>query len=302
MYIAFGFLYFQQGTQQREFEAQTAKVSAIVAKPFTGGEELQAEYEEVKRALTPMTDADAIAMMVAIAEANGIDASESGGKFRVPPVGRSKATAGGGNYQILSFTGISAQGDPGDIMAFISDLDSGETLHTMVLTRLSISETTVVYSGDEAVRRAEFRQVASAVAAMMNGDNLSAIPDPMNFAGGAATNLMGDDPDTEGTIEGFPDITTTATDRGYSGNSTPRDGYVLYMHDRISADNTTEFEIVSYINVLTTEYYYTCEADGTVRQFDGANVDTATEYVGTEEFKMETIVTVDIVIYTEPEG
>jgi len=103
MYIAFGFLYFQQGTQQREFEAQTAKVSAIVAKPFTGGEELQAEYEEVKRALTPMTDADAIAMMVAIAEANGIDASESGGKFRVPPVGRSKATAGGGNYQILSY-------------------------------------------------------------------------------------------------------------------------------------------------------------------------------------------------------
>ena len=125
---------------------------------------------------------------------------------------------------------------------------------------------------------------------------------PMDFANGVAANLTGDDPDTEEILEGFPDIFTTTIDKGYSGNATPRGGYVLYNHAKILTDNTTRFETVSYITVLTTKYYYTCEADGTVRQFDGADADTATEYLGSEEFKIEVVVTVDVDIYTKPEG
>ena len=139
--------------------------------------------------------------------------------------------------------------------------------------------------------------VSLAVVDMMTDNGLSAIPNPMNFAGGIATNLMGDDPDTEETVEGFPDYTTAVVDKGYTGtgNITPSDGYVLYEHDRISTDNTTQFETVSYVTTLTTRYYYTCEADGTVRQFDGPDVATATEYLN-----IETVAALDVDLYTKP--
>jgi hypothetical protein len=143
-------------------------------------------------------------------------------------------------------------------------------------------------------RRTEMYNISLAVIAMMT-DNITEIPNPISYAGGTATNYMGDDPDTEETVEGFPDITTTAAERDYTGTGTPRDGYVLYGHDKISTDNTTHFETVSYIHLLTTEYYYTCEADGTVRQFDGPDVATAIEYVD-----IETVATLDVDLYTKP--
>jgi len=127
-----------------------------------------------------------------------------------------------------------------------------------------------------------------------------AIPNPVSFDGGVATNLMGDDPDTGETVEGFPDITTLADEKGYTGTGSPRDGYVLYGHNKIDPDDTTQFVTVNYIATLTTTYYYTCEADGTVRQFDIADVALATEYLGSEESKIETVATVDVDIYTKP--
>ena len=300
IYIALGFVYYQQGIQQKEIEEKIAKVSAIVSRPFTGGEKLQAELEEVNRKLAPMTDTDAIDMLVAIAEENGIDVARAGGKFRVPSAAFGQAKPGGGTYRLISFKGITVQGDYDDVMSFLSDLDSGRTLPTMLLTRVSTSEVTIMYAGDEGARRAEFRNVVTAVMDMMQDNNLIEIPNPINYAGDVAINLMGDDPDTEGTVEGFPDITTTAAEKGYSGNVTPRDGYVLYGHDRISTDNTTQFDTVSYISIGTTTYYYTCEANGRVRQFDGANVATATEYFDSEPSRIELIISVDVNIYTKP--
>jgi hypothetical protein len=179
-------------------------------------------------------------------------------------------------------------------MAFISDLDSGKTMKTMVLKKADIGWTALAVKPEEQERRGEFRSVSVAVIAMMT-DNITEIPNPISYAGGTATNYMGDDLDTEETVEGFPDITTTAAERGYAGTGTPRDGYVLYGHDKISTDNTTQFETVSYIHLLTTEYYYTCEADGTVRQFDGPDVATAIEYVD-----IETVATLDVDLYTKP--
>jgi len=134
--------------------------------------------------------------------------------------------------------------------------------------------------------------VSLAVIAMMTENGLSVIPASLEYAGGIATNDMGSTLTT-----GFPDITATAAEKGYTGTGTPRDGYVLYKHDKISADNTTEFETVSYIPLLTTEYYYTCEADGTVQQFDGPDVATAIEYVD-----IETVATLDVDLYAKPLG
>ncbi len=309
IYVAFGFLYLQQGAQQRELEGRIAKLSLVVARPLPSSEKLQAEYEDVNRLLALVTtDTEAIAKLVGVAQRSGIDLDEESGKFSVPKAMFSQAKVGGGSYQVLSFRNIQVQGDYDNIMAFISVLDSGEivldsgeTLKTMVLKRVATSEVEVMFVGEEGDRRAEFRSVASAVMDMMDNNALLRIPNPMNFASGAAANLTGDDPATEEVVEGFPDITTTAIDKGYTGNATPRVGYVLYNHDKISTDNATQFETVSYITVLTTKYYYTCEADGTVRQFDGARVVRATEYLGSAASKIEIVTNVDVDIYTKPE-
>ena len=308
IYIAIGIVYFQQGSEQRELEEQIitiTRLSLIVAKDLPSDEELRADDEklrEVNLALAPMTDSVAIAKLVSIAEKSGIDVDKDAGKLRISPATVREEKRGGSTYQVLSFTGITVQGDYDKVMAFIRDLDSGETLETMVLKKVTIKEVEVIFVGEEGARRAEFRDVAAAVSAMMADNGLHDIPVPMSRADGVASNLMGDDPDTEETVEGFPDITTLAVDKGYTGTGSPRDGYVLYGHDKISTDDTTTFSIVSYITILTTTYYYTCEADGTVRQFDGANVARVMEYVGSEESKTETVVIVDVDIYTKLQG
>ena len=302
IYIALGFVYLQQGAQKRAFQKQINQLASVSARPLASSEELQAEYEEVNRALAPMTDQDAIATLVRIADESGIDIDVDSGKLRVPSASFRQANVGGGSYRVISFNGVYVQGDYDDVVAFISDLESGKTLETMVLKRVDISMVTVEATGEEGARRAEFRNVVAAVVSMMDDNGLWEIPNPLDFDGGVAINLMGDDPGTEAAVEGFPDISTTAAEKGYSGNVTPRDGYVLYEHDRISTDNTTQFETVSYITTLTSNYYYTCEADGTVRQFGKANVVTATEYLGSEEFKVELRATMDVDIYTKPEG
>ncbi len=299
IYIAFGFLYLQQGAKQREFEEQIIKLSPIVAKPLPPSKDLQEASDNVSKALAPKTASEYITMLVKIAEKSGIDVSEDSGKFRVPSAVFSEAKVGGSTYRLISFRNIHVQGDYKNVMAFISDLDSGKTLETMVLKRVAASEVEVLKPGDEA-RRAEFSRVTEAVNAMMRDNELSMIPNPLRYANRTATNIMGVDPLEPIRILGFPDITTTAEGKGYTGDGSPRDGYVLYGHDKISTDNTTLFETVNYIEQLNTWYYYTSEADGTVRQWDGPDVFNVKEHLNSEEFKTEAKIAVDIDIYTKP--
>ncbi len=315
IYIAIGFIYLQQGAKQREFEKQIVNLGAVVAKPLSSAEALQKEYKEVNDSLAlktngiEITNSNAITMLVDIAEKSKIDVTEGSDKFIVSPGKFSQAKVGGGTYQLLSFNDIKVQGDYDNVMAFISN--SSKTLQTMesendernvvmVLRKAVIHEVEITFTGEEGERRAEFRNVAEKVTAMMYDNAISAIPNPISSAGGVATNLMGDDPDTKDKTEGFPDITTTATDRGYSGNVTPRAGYVLYNHDKIDPADTTKFKAVSYISTLTTKYYYTCEANGAVTQFSGANVATATEYLERAASKVETFAIVSVDIYIKP--
>jgi len=301
IYIGFGVLYLQQGPKQKDLREQITKISIIVSKSLPPATELRAEYDEVNRSLSPHTVPEVLEIIVGIARESGINVDPGSGKFYIPPPGGyTEQKIGEGSYQVLSLSSIRAQGDFDNIMAFISDLDSGETRKNMVLKKVDMRQVEIGYGDEEVDRRAKFRDVSSAVIALMADNNITEIPNPKNYDGGVATNYIGDDPNTEEVTEGFPDTTTTAAEKGYTGIGTPKDGYVLYQHDLISTDNTTEFETVNYIDMLTTQYYYTCEADGTVRQFDGPDIATATEYLGSEEFRIEIIAILDVSFYTKP--
>ena len=130
--------------------------------------------------------------------------------------------------------------------------------------------------GEEEARRTEYHNMSTAITAMMVDNNVTAIPNPINFVGGVGSN----------TLSAFPDSTSVAgsadklTDpEAYAYAATDANGYVLYGHDITGsavADPNPNQNDVNYVTFTTTTYYYTCEADGTVRQFDDAGL--VTEY------------------------
>lgn len=298
-YISLGLVYWQQTTQQANLDKEISKQHAVLAKPLAGADQLMADYKMVTDNNSPLAaitnEYTAFALLVGIAEKNGIDTSE--GKLNIPSPSASETKVGESKFQLVSFHNIRIQGENNSVMAFLADLDSGKTLETMVLKRCSISYTTIPFTADEIEQREEFERVALAIKNMMADNRLSQLPRPMSFASGRAANLMGDDPATNVTVEGFPDNNTTIADKGYTGNASPRGGYVLYRHDIIPADNTSTFRTVSYIATLKTKYYYTVEADGTIRQFSGPEAAGATEYLSTKPPRIETIAIIDIDIY-----
>ena len=163
IYIAFGFVYWQQGSEQKELEEQTTKISLIVARKLPSEEKLQAEEDEANSALTMTdveisideditTDAKAIAILVGIAEKSGIDVTPDSDNLIVPSAAVREEKVGEGTYQVFSFKNISVQGDYDDVIAFISDLDSGETQKTMVLRRVDIRQIEVKGEGEEETR------------------------------------------------------------------------------------------------------------------------------------------------------
>ena len=151
IYIALGFLYFQQGAQQKGFEEQIAKLSLVVAKPLPDIKKLQAEYDEVNDSLAPITGSDALTILVGIAKKSGINVDPESSKLSIPPPTVSEKKVGDGSYQVLSFKNISVQGDYNRVMAFISALDSDEKLNTMILTltRITTRQVEVIVEGEE---------------------------------------------------------------------------------------------------------------------------------------------------------
>ena len=293
IYAGLGSVYIQQGPKQRDLEGQIMKTMAVVNKPLPSMEELQAKYDAVNEALSPLEIPEALAAIVAIAEKSGIDVSPDIKKFQISPPGKpGKKKMGEGTYLVYSFNNIKAQGNFDAVMSFVSDLDKGSTLKNMILKKADFKWVQINLNDEETARRAEFRAVITAVEEMMSENNLEVILEPVATGEETAVNDMA----------AFPDIATTVRSKGYTGAGEPRDGYVLYEHDRIIADNTTEYETVSYIEVPLTEYYYTCDSDGSVRQFDGPNLETATEYLSSEEIVFETIATVSVDLYTRASG
>ncbi len=149
IYVSLGFVYWQQGTKQKDLEEQVAKLSLIVDRPLASKDKLQAEYDAVNSALAPMTASDAIAILVGIAEKSGIDVAPDSDNFIVPSATVREEEVGGGTYQVFSFKSISVQGSYDNVIAFISDLDSGTTRETMVLKRVNIARIEVTGAGEE---------------------------------------------------------------------------------------------------------------------------------------------------------
>ena len=303
IYIAFGFLYWQQGSQQKDLEGQMANISLIVAKPLPSAEKLQAEYDEVNSSLAPITDSDAIEKLVGIAEKNGIDISESADKLRVPSAKPREEKVGEGTYQVLSFKSIHVEGDYDNVMAFISDLDSGKTLKTMVLKRVDIKQIELKTEGEEVARKTEFADIQAAVHSMMTDNELIMISSAISYAGGVASNDMTAFPDSLSNVAGGNKVTDP---EGYDyADATDKAGYTFYGHDITGSESgnpNPDQADVNYITMSKTSYYYTCESDGTIRQFDGPDVATAKEYFISEEVKTETIATLDVDLYTKLGG
>ena len=136
-------------------------------------------------------------------------------------------------------------------------------------------------SGTEEARRTEYHNVSSAIMSLLVDNGLTSIPVPINFAGNVATNDMG----------AFPDATTTMANKGADaafvtaaiaqGDITAgEDGYLLHEHQLVTdVDNDGTYDIgvdsvtvINYVTPTTTVYYYTVEANGTLRQFDRADL------------------------------
>lgn len=306
IYLSMGILYLQQAPQQRKFQEQIVSLNAILKNPLPDKNILKRDIDAIDLTLTPIADNVTIAMLVSLAEKIGIDVKEENGKFRVPIAARGSS----GSYQIVHFSGIHVQGDYNKVMTFIRTLDSDEKLETVesstprivvrVVTMVVLEEVEVTATGQDAERRTEFRKIIDAVKAMMTDNARFIIPNPMSSNSGKATEYMGDNPETP-VFEGFPDNTTPYDEprpagKGYTGNATPKKGYLLYEHDKIS-DNTTLYTTVDYFPTLRTAYYYTAEADGTVRQWSGSNVAIAEEYPDSKPTKIELKASVDVDIY-----
>ena len=291
IYIGLGIVYLQQGPKQKDLEDKINKTMAVVSKPLPSMEQLQAKYDAVNEALEPMETPEALEVIVDIARDNGIDVEPEGGKFYInPPSAPKKTKMAQRTYSVLSFSNIRAQDDFDTVMNFIANFDAGSTpeTETMIVRKVDLSWVQISFEEEEVMRRAEFRAVIQAVADMMKDNNLAEIPSPINFEDGVAVNEL----------TAFPDAITTAEEKGYTGTGTPSDGYILYEHARVTADNTSDYQVMSYIDKPVTEYYYTCEADGTVRQFDGPGLETATEYYGSEEIVFETVAKLAVDLYT----
>jgi len=290
IYVGLGFVYMQQEPKQKDLEEQIRKTMLVVNKPIPSIEELQSKYDAVNKALEPMETPQALDVIVDIASKSGIDVNPENDKLRISAPGKpGKKKLPEGTYHVLSFGDIRVQGDFDAVMNFISDLDTGNTLETMILRGVNLGWVQVGLAEEEVIRRAEFRAVMQAVADMMEDNNLDEIPSPVNYWGGLAVNEM----------TAFPDAITTAEEKGYTGPGTPLDGYILYEHDRITADNASDYQTMTYIDKPITEYYYTCESDGTVRQFDGPDLEAATEYFGSEEIVFEAVAKLSIDLYSK---
>ncbi|MBA7604467.1 hypothetical protein ES703_11589 [subsurface metagenome] len=132
-------------------------------------------------------------------------------------------------------------------------------------------------AGTEEARETDYATIQTSVHAMMVDNGITSITAAFAYADDVATNTM----------SGFPDITATLATKGAdalfvtTSGVTEVLGYRLYgnqivvdvdgdgTYDAVDGDAILE---VDYVAVSTSEYYYTCESDGTVRQFDRADL------------------------------
>lgn len=193
LYISLGFAYWQQKNQQTNLEKQIAQQSLVLSKPLPSAEKLKADYDNVTGNNSPLASITdeyaAFTRLVGIAEKSGINVEETG-KLSIPSPGISTVTVGGSTFQLISFRGIRVQGDNSSVKAFLTDLDSGKTLETMVLRRMAISYIEISFIDKAKVDAAttELNSIRSAILSMMKDLGLSSL-NITRVAGNATANM-----------------------------------------------------------------------------------------------------------------
>ena len=126
--------------------------------------------------------------------------------------------------------------------------------------------------GEEEARKDERHNIQIAMISLMIENKLSAIPNPIDYASGTASNDMTAIPDIT-SICGSADKALDPIGDVYGVGD--KNGYMLYGCD-ITADAAAS-PTWNYVTRTTTKYYYACEWDGTIRQWSDAAM--STEYV-----------------------
>ena len=116
--------------------------------------------------------------------------------------------------------------------------------------------------GESEAKDTEFANVQSAVVAMMVDNNLSTLPNPADTTGEATQN-MGAFPDST-SVAGSNDKLTDPYGTAYDAGD--KNGYILYQHDITGGDGQTS--LVNYVATGNTTCWYTCDAAGTIVQYD----------------------------------
>jgi len=113
--------------------------------------------------------------------------------------------------------------------------------------------------GETEAAETEFKNVQSAVIAMMVDNLLSTLPNPVDTT---PTNDM----------TSFPDTSVCGIDKLTDPDGNPymmvidKNGYILYEHDIKGGDG--QEDLVNYVAMQTASKYYTVDASGTVTQHD----------------------------------
>jgi len=135
-------------------------------------------------------------------------------------------------------------------------------------------------AGTEEARETDYSTIQTSVHAMMVDNGITSITAAFAYDDDVATNSM----------SGFPDTTATLATKGAdalfvtASGVTEVLGYRLYGNQIVvdvdgdgtydAGDGDAILE-VDYVASSTTTYYYTCESDGTIRQFDRADLTDA---------------------------
>ena len=137
-------------------------------------------------------------------------------------------------------------------------------------------------AGEDEARDTEFSNIQAAVHAMMVDNELAGLPVPIGDA--ARTKTMSAFPDatsSDAVPVATPGKVTDPEGDTYDYSTVPPDleGYLLYGHDVDATDPSTTVDDgvrVNYVATVTTTYWYSVDASGTVSQWDVATGGTKT--------------------------
>lgn len=146
-----GIFYIDQNRSQRELLDEINRTSLTIARPLPSAEKLVEEYQEVNSALSPLTAKEVLNIIIGIAKDSGIDTSPEKEKLYVPPQEVIKEEkVGEGKYRVMYFNDIAVQGNFDAVLTFISKLESGQIIKTLILKKAVLTQVnTKAETGEE---------------------------------------------------------------------------------------------------------------------------------------------------------